>query len=50
MEEERVEQRDDSKKEYNSRYEYSCCDICEGIEPNLEGTTPYVDGGVYCDC
>ena len=26
------------------------CDICEGIESNLEGEAPYVDGGVYCDC
>ena len=50
MEEERVEQSGDSKKEYDSRYEYSCCDICEGIESNSEGKAPYVEGGAYCDC
>ena len=28
----------------------SYCNTCDGIELDIQGKAPYVDGGVYCEC
>lgn len=29
---------------------YEVCKSCKGITLDENGTSPYVDGGIYCDC